>query len=233
MLNKKRSFGLVALILIVILAAAVFPACKLEGGDQSSVATDPPVPTIDPADLAGTKVVMSSKHFDITLYDFGQAYYNSQYFQYLMYGLFTPDQYCDAVIGELTNYLYILNAAADDGVELTDEEKAEIDSTISEQLEMLLLRYEENLPEGTADKRAEAKANLEKDLAEDGIDYDSFLELAKNNMIMSKLANKYYEKIKDSIEISDEEIEKYVQDHRISDSGLTVSEFVEKISNYN
>ena len=233
MFCKKRISGLIALLIAVIMAAAVFSACKLDGGNQDTEATETPVPTVDPSELVGTKVVMSSKHFDITLYDFGQAYYNSQYYMYYLYGFLTPDQFCDAVIDEVSSLLYILNAAVDDGYSLTDEENAEAESFIAEELEELLDRYEEEVPADAADRRAQAKANLEAALAEDGIDFDSFIELATNNYKMSMLANKYYLAIKDSIEITDEEMADYIMEHRQSDAKATVSDFVANVSSYN
>ena len=233
MFCKKRISGLIAFLIVVIMAAAVLPACKLEGGDQSTTATDTPTPTVNMEELAGTKVVMSSKHFDITLYDFGQAFYSSQYYMYLMYGLIQPDQYCDAVIDEVSNLLYILNAAVDSGCTLTDEENANAEQSISEQLEELLISYEEDVADDVEDKRAQAKADLERDLAEDGIDFDSFIELATNNLKMSMLANKYYTEIMDSIEVTDEEVNNYFMTHREEDSKASISDFVGKVSAFN
>ncbi len=232
MLNKKSLFGLIALTLIVIMAAGMLSGCKLDGGNQESAATEPPVPTVDPAEIASTKVVMSSKHFDLTLYDVGQAIQNGQYYLRLMYGLITAEQFYDSVIKDLSSYLYIVNAAVDDGFELTQDELDEIDRTIADQLEQVLLKYEEDVAEDVEDKRAQAKANLEADLASDGLDFDSFIQLATNNMRMSKIASKYYEHINDTVEVTDQEIGDYIFTNRAEDSKATVSEFVSKFSEY-
>ena len=65
---------------------------------------------------------MSSKNVDLTVYDFSQSFYSNQYYQYLMFGLIQPDQYCDMIIDDLSNFMYILNAAYDADVDLTEEE---------------------------------------------------------------------------------------------------------------
>ena len=88
-------------ILILALAAAMAfssAACKLTEDEE-------------PAELFGLKVVMTSKNVDMTMYDFGQSYRTNDYYQYAVYGLIAQDQYCEYVINDIMNFMYILNAA--------------------------------------------------------------------------------------------------------------------------
>ncbi len=230
-----RLIKTIALALAVILAAAAFCSCKLTPGpDEGAEVTAAPTTTKAPdPEFSGMQVVMSSNGNDITLYDFGQSYYNSRNYQYYMYGMISPEQFCDSVIEELSSLLYMLDAADESGIKLTDEESLEIYDLIDTQLEDLLKHYEERVEEGVEDKRAEAIKILEQDLAQDGIDYDSFLELAKRNMLMYKLADKYYTGLHDGIEITEDDVKSYITAQRLDSMDLSMSDFVEAVSAFN
>lgn len=229
----KRSARLLALVIAVLMAVFVFASCKLDNGDEAN-ATAAPNKTEIPSDLDldGTTVVMRSKNVEMTLYDFGQAFFNSQYYMYYMYGMMTPDQFCDSVIEETSDFMRIVNASIDDGIELTQEDLDEIDTTIDEQLESILQRYEEAVEDGAENKREEARKLLEEDLAQDGIDFDSFMELAKNNLRMYKLANKYYLKLEESMDVSEDEIFSYVNEQIEAEKTMTMSDYVAKFNDF-
>lgn len=231
--DMKRIFRFIALAMALIMAAAAFGACKLTDDPSGAGATDDPLKPEKtqaalPTDLDGTKVVMTSKHINMTLFDFGQSYYNSQYYVYYMYGMMSADQFYSAVIDEMSGFMRILNAAIDEGVELSEEELANVDTTIDEQLEQVLTNYEGNVPEGAEDVRAEARKLLEADLASDGISFDDYIALAKQNFKWNLLANKYYTSIVDSIDISEAEINAYILDQLEVDKGASMADFVEK-----
>ena len=238
-MNIKKSICTVfALLMAVLMAAFCFGGCKLTPGVEPTetdavdvtAAPNDPVPA-EP--IQGTQVVMRSGDIEITLYDFGQAFYNSQYIQYYMYGMMSADQLCDSVVEELSHLIYMQRAGKDMGLDLTEEEIAECNETIETQLEQLLQRYEENVEEGAEDKRAEAIKLLEGELAEDGIDYDTFIELAKQNLLMYKLADKYYRSVEDSVEVTDDEIVSYYEEQTKADMELSVSDLVQKLSTFN
>ena len=233
----KSIFRLTALMLALIMTVAVFGACKLtDNGSDPNKTDDPLKPEKTqaalPTDLDGTKVIMSSKHVDMTLFDFGQSYYNSQYYMYYMYGMMTSEQFVDAVIDEMSGFMRILNAAMDEGVELDEEELANVDSTIDTQLEQVLDNYENNVPEGVEDVRAEARKLLEADLASDGISFDDYIALAKQNFRWNLLANKYYNSILDSIEIGDDEINAYILENLEVEKDAPMTDFVDKYTSF-
>ena len=231
---KKTFLPALALLLAVIMAAFAFGGCKLT--DEPDDPADETAAPNDPApsgELDGTQVVMRSGDVEITLYDFGQAFYNSQYMQYYMYGMITADQLCDYTVEDLSHLIYLQRAAKDAGIELDESEVSEAEKLIEDQLEQLLTQYESSVEEDVEDKRAEARKKLEKDLAEDGIDYDNFLVLAKRNILMYKLADKYYKSVQDSLEISDEDITAYVKAHLNEDRTASVSDLVHKLSAFN
>lgn len=231
---KKTFFPAIALLLAAIMAAFAFGGCKLtddnEGQTDVTAAPNDPVPS---GELDGAQVVMRSGDVEITLYDFGQSFYNSQYMQYYMYGMITADQLCDYTVEDLTHLIYLQRAAKDAGVELDENEVTEAETLIDDQLEQLLTQYESSVEDGVEDKRAEAKKLLEKDLAEDGIDYDTFLVLAKRNILMYKLADKYYKSVQASIEIADEDVESYVKAHINEDKSSSISDLIHKLSAFN
>jgi hypothetical protein len=233
----KRTIRFIALALAILMTAAVFGACKLTDDDQGAKNTDDPLKPEKtqaalPADLDGTKVVMTSKHIDMTLFDFGQSFYNSQYYAYYMYGMIGADQFYDAVVDEMSGFMRILNAAIEEGVELDEEELANVDSTIDEQLEQVLTNYESNVPEGAENVREEAKKLLEADLASDGISFDDYIALAKQNFKWNLLANKYYNSIVDSIEIDDAQINDYILENLEVEKGGSMEDFVEKYTSF-
>ncbi|MBO4562500.1 MAG: hypothetical protein J5772_02690 [Clostridia bacterium] len=221
-----------ALVMAVMLCAALFSACKLRD-DNKPEDSAKPTGEVGSEPIPVTTVVMRSKNADLTLYDFGQGFYNSQFFMYYMYGLIDPGQFCDSVIEELSGFLYALNAAIDSGVELTDEEKEEISHTIDDQFEELLDRYEEAVEGDVEDKRAAARALLEEDLEADGINYDKFMELAENNMRLYYIVTKYYQELESNIEVQDDEVEDYISEQLQASSEITVSDLAQLLSAFN
>ena len=229
---KKTAARLLSVLLVIIMAAAAFSACKLtnDGPDPTEAPKETEAAgTTDPA----TKVVLTSKNVDMTLYDFGQAFYNSQYFQYYMYGMMTPSQYCDAVIEELSNITYLLNAAIEEGVVLDDDENAELDRLLDEQLADLVKRYSESADENETDKEAAGMRLLEEDLAVDGLDYETFKTLARKNLGYSGIVNKYYEIMKSKVDVTDAEVEDYIAKQTKEIEDMTMLDFSDLMSDYN
>ena len=238
-MQHKNRFRIIAAILTLVFAASMIYGCKLttdepENTDEPvSTATADASPIPDDYIIPAETVVMKCNDVDITLYDFGQSYYGSQYFQYMMYGMIDPDQYCDMICDELSSVLYMFNEAKKNGIALTDEELSEIDVLIDEHIEQVLKQYEERVEGDTADKSAEARKLLETDLANDGLDYNKFLKLAKNNIVMSKTVEKYYNSLSDAIEISDEDVIKHIEEKRTTDLEATMLDFMTALSAYN
>lgn len=231
MKSRTKTLIAAALAAAVILISAL-TGCKLTPDEPPQVIQPSPSPAADIAELPGTYVVMRCRDVEMTLYDFGQAFYNSQYFQYYMYGMIQPSQYCDLVVQELSTLVYAINAAADKGIELSDEELAEIDSTIQDHLSQVLDNYETKVEGEVEDKRAEAKKLFEADLAQDGLTFDDFIKLATNNLIMMKLAEKYYKSISDDVEVTDDEITAYVSERIEEAKTVSMSDFVSDMSAY-
>lgn len=180
----------------------------------------------------GKSVIMRCGDTEFMLYDFGQAFYSSQYLQYYMYGMVTPDQYCDMVIDELKGLMYMVAAAKDAGIELTQDEIDEIDSNIADYVEQVKVSYRDYVEEGVDDVEAAALAMLEEDLAQDGLDLDSFVVLAANNLRIHKIAEKYYETLQESVSVSDDDVRTYLDEKLETAPDESVSDFVADMNGY-
>ncbi|MCR5610805.1 MAG: hypothetical protein K6F68_03125 [Clostridiales bacterium] len=219
---KRNTLKLFALILCVVIVSSLFSACKLTDPSEENLADK----------LFGLKIVMSSKNVDITMYDFLQSFNNNDYYQYYMYGLISQDDYLNMIVNDMSTFMYLVNAAYDEGFELTAEENEEINKSVSDQFERLLARYETQVTDTSADKRAEALKLFEADIASYGVDYNSAVELTVKSMCMYKIAEKYYNSITESIEVCDEEVEQYYKDRFTDEKKNTVSDFSELLRAY-
>lgn len=261
--NYLRSLAILALAALLIFSA--FSAgCKLtddepennsspqgsaDPGDTASpdsthdIKTDDPDATAEPIptqwpeneSFNALSIVMRSGDTELTLYDFSQAFYSNQYFQYLMYGMIDSAQYCDIVVQDLSTLIYIYNDAKANGVELTQEELDDVDALIDDHIEGIIDNYVEQLEEPTDDEefnRITAKELLISDLQQDGLDLESFIELAKKNVLMNNIAEKHYHSIMDSVRVSDDEVRKYVDDMLETATEGTVSDFVADMNAY-
>ena len=257
---KKQSYAIIAILMAMILAVFTIGGCKLtdesEAPNNTSapVSTDAAAPTqnddpnvTDEPDATdepnytpwpenvtytGSSVVMRCDDVELNMYDFGQGFYNSQYIQYYMYGMMQPDQYCSMVIDELSTLIYLVSEAKANGLELTEDELIEIDSTIDEHVVQLLKSYEEQVADDVADKAAQAKADFESDLAEDDLDFDSFITLAKNNLKLHTLAEKYYNTLLESVKASDDEVTAYIRDNIDAAKELSMLDFSDQMNAY-
>ncbi|MCR5809664.1 MAG: hypothetical protein K6G56_08945 [Clostridiales bacterium] len=223
-----------AAVICIMLIISVFGGCRLNGSvnvpDDTEKASAEPMPadTAAPTEAVvfdGNTIVMTSKHIDITLFDFGQSYYNGKYLQYYMYGLMSADQYCDSVIEEVSSFMRAVNAAIDAGTELNAEEEAELEEEYNAQLDSLIARYSEGLGDEVENKTEEAIKLLSKDLEADGLDYESFTRLAKGNMRYYRIIGKYFDELENGITVSDEDVNKYIEDEAEAESAMTMSDF--------
>lgn len=223
---KKRIITFIAILLIAVMPLS---ACKLtdDGGLE-------PLPTETEEDvLSGMTVVMSSKNVDITLYDFGQSYRNDSYYQYVLMGYISQEDFCDMIVADFSNFMYILNAAYDDGFELTQDERDEIEESINTQVEQILSNYESQVPEGTEDIRSAEIELLNNELKSEGMDFASLIELAVKNLCMYKIADKYYSSITESVDVTDEEVEDYIHEAFMDQRTESVIDFSTILDDYN
>lgn len=250
---KTESIRVIAALLAMIMAISMFGACKLtedepSPAEETSAPNDPPISMVtetpEPTDVPvgtpwpenleydGTSVVMRCGDTEITMYDYGQAFYSSQYLQYYMYGMMTTEQYYNMVLDELSTLVYLVNEAKANGVELTEDEIVEVDTVIDQHLEQVLKSYAESIEEEGVDKDAEGRKQFEADLAEDGLTYDSFIRLAKNNLRLHRQAEKYYNTLIEQVKVSDDEVRKYVDDNSAAAAEYTVPDFVDAMNAY-
>lgn len=228
LLKTRPAAKAAALILAAIFAFAIAAVgCKLDSGEQQPQVTEEPTEQ-GTVKTPGNPVVISSPHLDYTLYDFRQSYYSNQYYMYLMYGLYSAADYFDIVVNDDTNFLYVYNAAIDAGVELDADEKADLEENFNNQLDNIISQYQNDVDESVTDdaeRRATALELLNEDLAEDGLDYETFISLAWNNMQVYSVADKYYNQLHDSVEVSDEDVSDYVNEQRASADEMTIADF--------
>lgn len=244
-MDKIKFRIIIAGLLALIMAAAFTAGCRLspeqdaEGSESPEVSVEP-ADTIEPVltpwpgneEADGSTVVMRCGDVEFNLYDYGQAFYNGTYIQYYMYGLMTPDQYCDSVIEELSGLMYMIRAAKDNGVTVTDEEKAEIAESVDDYIEQVLVNYQDFVEEDVEDIEAAALALLEEDLAADGLDLDSFRVLAANNLCLHKYAEKYYNELNESVSVSDDDVRTYLEEKLETAAEMSMSDFVADMDGY-
>ena len=221
-ISKKLAALLLAIVLVFAFAAA---GCDLGGSEPEAT----PEPSGDgTVKTEGNPVVISSPKLDYTLYDFRTAYYGNQDYVYMMYGMMSQSDYFDEVVESCENFLCIYNAAVDAGYELDDEDIAEIDKSFDEQLESIISQYSNDVDESVTDETARREAAIEllnNDLASDGLDYDTFAKLAKNNMYANTIVDKYFTALHEAVEISDEEVSAYIDEQLASSGEMTMDSF--------
>ena len=253
MLKYAKLFRLLAALLAVILIAGSLPGCKLtddetEDPDVTSAPNDDPIALVtdtpEPTDIPvgtpwpgnleydGSTVVMRCGDVELNMYDYGQGFYSSQYLQYYMYGMMSSEQYYNMIIDELSTLIYLVSEAKANGMELTESEIVEVDTTIDQHLEQVLKSYADSIEDPDADKEAEGRKQFEQDLADDGLTFDMFVSLAKNNLRLHKLAEKYYDQIIESVKVSDDEVRSYVDENIESAKSVSVLEFVDQMNAY-
>lgn len=227
---------------VLMLAAAIVLVFALAAG--CNLKKDDPEPTTAPESqqtepqtqkTQGNPVVISSPNLDYTLYDFRQAYYSNQYYMYMMYGMISDQEYFDMVVEDASTFMYVYNAAVSEGVELNEEELADFNERFDSQIEGVISQYANDVEEeitDEAERRAAAIELLNKDLAEDGLDYDTFLSLARSNMLMYAVADKYYDRISNEVEITDAEVTAYISDRLGEASDMTMASFKEAYEAY-
>ncbi len=218
--NNHNAVRIVALLLLTSLLCCAFASCKDKNKN----------------DREANPVVMRTEDVEITLYDFRQSFYGSQYYQYYYYGMMTAEAYCNAIIDEVSAFMYVYNAAIDAGIELTAEEEATFDEEFNTQLDSVISQYESNVDESitdAAEKRAEAIKLLEADLSADGFTYEDFVTYSRNNLHMYKVADKYYNTLRDAVVTPDDDVQAYVDAQVEASSELTITTFNETLGTYN
>lgn len=226
----------ILLICVMIISCSLTLGCSLEK-DKTDPTADPgqAVETAEPYKVKGNPVVFSSKHLDYTLYDFRNAYYSNQYYMYMMYGMISAEDYFNMVIEDASSVVYIYNAAIEAGVELDAEEQKEFDEQVEAQIEAIISQYQNDVDASVTDeaaRREEAIKLLNNDLERDGLDYDTFIVLSRNNMLMYRITDKYYEQLRNDLEITDEDVTAYVNEQLGASSEVTTASFKEAYEAY-
>lgn len=235
----------ICLICLFIVGLSVAAGCNLKEPDDNADPTNAPAdateasPTEESGGTTvkteGNPVVISSPQLDYTLYDFRQSYYANQYYMYMMYGMISPADYFDMVVDDASTFLYVYNAAVDNGVKLDDEELAALNTDFDTQIEGIISQYANDVDESVTDeaeRRAKAIELLNNDLEQDGLDYDTFMYLAKHNLTMYKLSDKYYGMLLDEVEVSDSEVLDYINEQLASSGEMTTSAFKDAYEAY-
>ena len=233
-LFKTRVAARAAAILLSVVMMLMFAAgCKPAGNEEPSAtnganATEAAPDGDGTAKTEGNPVVISSPALDFTLYDFRSAYYGSQDYMYMMYGMIMPEDYFNSVVNNCTEYLCVYNAAVESGITLADDDEAEINESFDEQLEGIISQYMNGVDSAVTDeaeRRSQAIALLNNDLSADGLDYDTFTALAKNNLRVNKILDKYFDVLHDQISVSDTEVGDYIAKQMESADKMTMDDF--------
>ena len=205
---------LLALILAVVIASAVLTACA-GGNGPDSPETDGPDVILPPTET----VAVQSEHYTITndkfayffykdMYDAVEQYYES-YFQY--YGLdMTKDlkaqQYSDTstwfdyflglTLKNVANYLYFAEAAIDNGFEMSDNARAQVEN----ELDQLRSAAQEN--------GESVQSFLDRLFGN-----DLTIEAVKECMELYYYGNEYFEKVCGTFTYTDDQLDEYYKEH--------------------
>ena len=222
----------------IVLAFALVTGCSLKDKDKTPGATEPAGTETNEGGTVktpGNPVVITSPNLDYTLYDFRQSYYSNQYYMYMMYGMIGPAEYFDMVVDDSSSFIYVYNAAVDAGVTLDEQETADLDERFNTQIENVISQYANDVDESVTDeaeRRAAAIELLNEDLAADDLDYDSFLTLARHNLEIYTLADKYYMQLHDAVDVTEAEVLEYVDGLLESSSEMTMQTFKDSFDAY-
>ena len=233
MINTRVRILGVLLVFLMILSCCLSLGCSLEKKEPD--VTEGPSMTDEPYRVLGNPVVLSSKHLDYTLYDFRNAYYSNQYYMYMMYGMISAEDYFNMIIEDASSVIYIYNAAIDAGVELNAEEQKEFDEQVDAQIEAIISQYQNDVDESITDeaqRREEAIKLLNADLERDGLDYDTFIVLSRNNLLMYRITDKYYEKLRDELEVTEDDVTAYVNERLEKSDEVTPTSFKDEFEAY-
>ncbi len=208
---KKAAAMLVALLLVVSFAGCLE---KSEDGATVPGSTDA-VDTAEELDYTATAIELGD--VKITVQDIKDIY--DEYAYYMQYYGMEVDAETALSYAEesaLNSYLLVWQAGLQ-GVTLSDEELAEVDTAVEDQRKQLIEYYIESLQQeggtDTTDYETYALEQIESDVMTNyGITFDEYMQTYRTYVVNSKLGEKVETIFNETIDITDDEVEKWYTD---------------------
>ena len=107
---------------------------------------------------------------------------------------------------------YHLESAKKNGVTLTDEEEAEVQKKLQEQIDSLYEDYADKVDESITDeaeKRAAEEKLLLEDLKANGLTYDKYIKSIEESLRDQAIGKKYADGLMAEVTVSDEDVQAY------------------------
>lgn len=196
MQNKRNGMRTILFTLALALMLAAFSGC-------SARLTNPVVGKV------GNENIYYQTYYSI---------YTNNMYMGLMYGTYdvsTDEKYRafqDSVFDSIIDSMLPVHFAKENGVTLTDEEEADVQANLEQQLDSVMSSYETNVDASITDE-AERKAAAEEEMAADldamGITYDEYVADLENSLRDEALGAKYLDSLLAEVTVTDADIEAY------------------------
>lgn len=196
MQNKRNGMRAVLFTLALALVFAAFAGCSAK---------------------VSNPVVGKVGDMEIRFQTYYNIYFNNMYIQslYGTYDVSTAEKYRafqDMVFDSIIDSLLPIYVAKKNGVTLTDEEEAEVQKKLQEQIDSLYEDYADKVDESITDeavKRAAEEKLLLEDLKANGLTYDKYIKSIEEILRDQAIGKKYADGLMAEVTVSDEDVQAY------------------------
>ena len=196
MQNKRNGMRAVLFTLALALVFAAFAGCSAK---------------------VSNPVVGKVGDMEIRFQTYYNIYFNNMYIQslYGTYDVSTAEKYRafqDMVFDSIIDSLLPIYVAKKNGVTLTDEEEAEVQKKLQEQIDSLYEDYADKVDESITDeavKRAAEEKLLLEDLKANGLTYDKYIKSIEESLRDQAIGKKYADGLMAEVTVSDEDVQAY------------------------
>ena len=196
MQNKRNGMRAVLFTLALALVFAAFAGCSAK---------------------VSNPVVGKVGDMEIRFQTYYNIYFNNMYIQslYGTYDVSTAEKYRafqDMVFDSIIDSLLPIYVAKKNGVTLTDEEEAEVQKKLQEQIDSLYEDYADKVDESITDeaeKRAAEEKLLLEDLKANGLTYDKYIKSIEESLRDQAIGQTDVDGLMAEVTVSDEDVQAY------------------------
>lgn len=197
MQNKRSGMRAALFTLTLALIFAAFAGCNAR-------VTDP--------------VVGKVGDMEIRFQTYYSVYVNNMYMDQYIYGTYDVSTteayraYQDKIFDTIINSLLPVYVAKQQGITLTDEEEAQVQADLQEQIDSLYESYASEVDETITDEaeiRAEEEKLLLADLKANGLTYEGYIADVEESLRDQAIGDKYVDSLLADVTVSEEEIQAY------------------------
>lgn len=197
MQNKRSGMRAALFTLTLALVFAAFAGCNAR-------VTDP--------------VVGKVGDMEIRFQTYYSVYVNNMYMDQYIYGTYDVSTteayraYQDKIFDTIINSMLPVYVAKQQGVTLTDEEEAQVQADLQEQIDSLYESYASEVDETITDEaeiRAEEEKLLLADLKANGLTYEGYIADLEESLRDQAIGDKYVDSLLADVTVSEEEIQAY------------------------